>query len=244
MAEQEVIKHTKKVFKIWGNKNVSIWHKVREFILEIAIIVFAISLSIWVHDKSEHSHQQKEVKEFLLGLREDLQADVAEMKEDKESYVMQGKTFSYITSLNPGKSLNNDSLKKYQTWLFNITRLQENNGRFEGFKAAGKIGAIEDLVIQNNIMDLYQENIPAVLASTDAYIRWKNKLLDFNAKNRKRTSDSTNNIPVMLLMDEAQNLCGFMANPSEIIERYDSCISKMNSLLKEIGDRYGLDEHQ
>ena len=48
MAEQEVIKHTKKAYSIWGSKN-SPFHKIKEFVVEIFIIVFAITISIWFH---------------------------------------------------------------------------------------------------------------------------------------------------------------------------------------------------
>jgi hypothetical protein len=237
MAEQEVIKHTKKVFKIWGNNSHSFWGKVREFILEIIIIVFAVSLSIWLHGKSENRHKQHEVKEFLLGLRQDLLSDMKEIKADRESYMSQGQAFTYISSVKPGASLDADSLRKYQGWLFNTTRLQQNDGRFEGFKASGKIGNI-DVAIQNNIMDLYQENVPALLAGTDAYIRLKNQLIDFGLKNRRRTTDSTSNLGSILLADEARNLCDALSSTSSIIERYDSCIGKMQTIVKAIEDKY------
>jgi hypothetical protein len=63
MAEQEVIKHTKKIFTVW-NSSKGFWHKLWEFFLEIFIIVFAISLSIYLHDSSEKKHQRHETKEF------------------------------------------------------------------------------------------------------------------------------------------------------------------------------------
>ena len=97
MAEEEIAKHTKKAYKIWNSKEHGFWHKTKEFFIEILIIVFSITISIWLHDKSEHGHQQKEVKEFLLGLREDLLADIKEMNDDKASYLNQGKAFNYIT---------------------------------------------------------------------------------------------------------------------------------------------------
>ena len=240
MAEQEVIKHTKKVFKIWSNKEHSLWHKTKEFLLEIFIIVFAVSLSIWLHDKSEYNSQQKEVKEFLSGLKDDLLGDINEMKDDKASYAEQGKAFSYITSVKPNGTLNRDSLDKYRTLLLTTTRFQQNNGRFEGFKASGKIGDIEDKKLQNDIMDLYQERIPSLLVSTDGYLRWKNQLFDFYIKNMKRITDSTTNILTMFLTDEAQNLCGFLANPSEIITRYDVCINQMKAIVSEIENKYGI----
>ena len=66
MAEQEVIKHTKKIFGLWNTKS-SFWHKVSELLLEIFIIVFAVTISIYFHDRSELKHQRHETKEFLLG---------------------------------------------------------------------------------------------------------------------------------------------------------------------------------
>ena len=124
--------------------------------------------------------------------------------------------------------------------MFNTTRLQQNNGRFEGFKASGKIGFIEDQKLQNNIMDLYQENIPSLLATTDSYLRWKNELLEFGVKNRRKISDSSTNITTILLTDEAQNLCGFLGNTKEIIDRYDVCINKMKAIVGEIENKYNI----
>jgi hypothetical protein len=238
MAEQEIVKHTKKVYKIWNSKEHGFWFKLQEFLIEISIIVFAVSLSIWLHERSEHATQQQEVKEFLTGLRQDLLSDIKEMNEDKNSYMQQELVFSYISGVKLKESINPDSLKKYDKSLLNTTRFQQNNGRFEGFKASGKIGTIEDNLLQDNIMDLYQENIPSLLASTDNYIRRKNQLIDFYIKNQKRFTDSTSNTLSILKMDEAQNLAGFLARPVEIIQRYDICIGKMNAIVKDIEEMY------
>ena len=240
MAEEEVIKHTKKIYKIWNSKEHGFWHKTKDFLIEIFIIVFSISISIWLHDKSEHSHQQKEVKEFLLGLREDLLADIHEMNDDKKSYLNQDKIFNYIASVKLNQSLSVDTLNKYEKFLYNTTRLQQNNGRFEGFKASGKTGFIEDEKLQNDIMDLYQENIPELLSSSDAYIHRKNEWFDFLIKNKRNITDSTTNIQTILLTDEAQNLCGFLANTSETITRYNLCINKMKTIVTEIENKYNI----
>jgi len=240
MAEQEVVKHTKKVFKIWSSKEHGFWYKVREFLIEIAIIVFAVTLSIWLHDKSEHRHQQKEVKEFLLGLRKDLLSDLAEMESDRQSYVDQGKTFRYITRFQPGASINIDSLNKYRNWLFNTTRLEQNNGRFEGFKASGKIGTIEDKILQNDIMDLYQENIPSLLAATDPYLYRKNQFFDYTIKNGRRVIDSTTNLAPILVTPEAQSICSYLARTDEIVTRYDASMNKMKAIVKRIEEEYDI----
>jgi len=240
MAEQEVIKHTKKIFKVWSNKEHSLWHKLKEFLVEVFIIVFAVTISIWFHNRSEHAHQQEDVKQFLLGLKSDLQKDLAEMKNDRDSYVYQGIIFRYITSMKLNQHLNDDTLKKYEVWIYNTTGLNPNNGRFEGFKSAGKIGQIENEDLQNDIMDLYQEDIVSVLASTDNFVMMKQRFLEYMNKNKKRLTDSTSNVNTVLLQDEAQNICIPLGYPRETIDRYDKCMAKANKIISEINKEYDL----
>lgn len=178
MAEQEVIKHTKKIYKIWNSREHGIWHKIKEFLIEVFIIVFAVSLSIWFHNRSEHAHQENEVRQFLIGLKSDLTRDLEEMQSDKASYVNQKATFSYITKVKPDENFQPDSVNKYKQFVFNTTALNPNNGRFEGFKSSGKIATIDNEVLQNDIMDFYQEDIVALLNSTNSYVGFKKKLLD------------------------------------------------------------------
>jgi hypothetical protein len=242
MAEQEIIKHTKKIYKVWNSKEHSFWHKLKEFLLEVFIIVFAITLSIWFHNRSEHASQQEDVKQFLLGLKSDLKHDLEEMQSDKESYLKQKAIFSYISSVKPNQKPSMDSLNKYINWIYNATSLNPNNGRFEGFKSSGQIGEIENEELQNDIMDLYQEDIVSLLASTENYITIKRKLFDYINENRKRLTDSTTNISSVLAQDEAQNICSSLGSPKQILERYDKCIEKTKKIIAEINKEYNLAE--
>ena len=237
MAEQEVIKHTKKVFGIWATKNPT-WHKIGEFLLEIFIIVFAITLSIYFHDRSELKHQRHETKEFLLGLKQDLKTDIEEMNQDKASFRLSQRAFKYIVGRKLNESLSADTIQKYTGWIFNTTGLVPNSGRFEGFKSAGKMGTMENKELQNNIMDLYQENIPNLLLSTNFYTSKKQNLFDYVAMNRKRTSDSTTNLIKVLETDPAYNFCSTLTFTEEIIARYDTCINKMNIIIRDIDKAY------
>lgn len=238
MAEQEVIKHTKKIFTTWGS-NKGFWHKLKEFLLEIIIIVFAISLSIYLHDRSVLKHQRHETKEFLLGLMQDLKTDIKEMNEDQYSFHQSSKAFGYITSVRLNEPVSNDSIKKYNNWIFNQTGLVPNSGRFEGFKSSGKIATITDKALQDNIMDLYQENIPNLINSTNNYSMKKQKLFEYLAANTKRTSDSTTNLGATLASDQAYNICTTLTAVNEIIGRYDICIKKMQEIIAEIEKEYG-----
>ena len=237
MAEQEVIKHTKKIFGLWTTNN-PVWHKVAEFLLEIFIIVFAITVSIYFHDRSELKHQRHETKEFLLGLKQDLLTDIEEMNQDKSSFSQSKKAFKYIISRKLNESLSPDTISKYYGWIFNTTGLVPNSGRFEGFKSSGKIGTIENKELQNNIMDLYQENIPNLINSTNFYTSKKQNLFAYVATNRKRVTDSTTNLATVLSTDEAYNMCVSLTFVDEIIGRYDTCINKMHAIIGDIDKQY------
>ena len=238
MAEQEVIKHTKKIFGIWATKS-SFLHKLSEFIAEIFIIVFAITLSIYFHDRSELRHRRHEAKEFLFGLRQDLKTDIEEMNNDKNSYQHSGRIFWYITSRKLNESLNPDTIDKYSNWIFNTTGLIANSGRFEGFKSSGKMGTIENKELQDYIMDLYQEDIPSLIVTTNDYTAKKQRLFEYLEANRKRITDSTTNLVGLLASDPAFNICRSLTFVSQILSRYDTCINKMKAIINDINRDYG-----
>ncbi|HEY2647739.1 MAG TPA: hypothetical protein VGI38_01040 [Puia sp.] len=83
-------------------------------------------------------------------------------------------------------------------------------------------------------MDLYEENIPALLHSTDAYIRIKTFFFDLLIKNSKRLTDSTDNMIEVIKTDEAFNLSRMLANPGQVMERYDACIQLMERIIARI----------
>lgn len=240
MAEQEIIKHGKKAYSVWGKKEYSFWHKLKDFVLEIAIIVFAISLSLWFHNRSEHNHQQKEVKAFLLGLRQDLKADIQEMEEDKQGYFHQKAAFSYINGRKLNEELVPDSVYGYYRYIFNIVALNPNNGRFEGFKSSGKLGNIENMALQNDILDLYQENIPALLNSTTAYNLRKSHLFEYLQENNRRLTDSTSNMLDVLKSEPVHNRSAILTVTEEITGRYSAAQEKMRKIIAAIDAEYGV----
>ena len=240
MAEQEVVKHTKKVYKVWTSKKHSPWEKVKEFLIEVLIIVFAVTLSIWLHERSEHSKHNKEVKAFLLGLKEDLTGDIIEMSDDIKSYKRSGMAYNYLTTVKPGEQADPDSMQAYRNSFFNQTKLIPNIGRFEGFKSSGKMGFIENTELQNDIMDLYQERIPALNWGADYYNGMKKELREYCFATAKRTSDGSANLYSSLVTDEAYNWASDLSYTDEITGRYNECIKKSEKIIAAINKEYDL----
>lgn len=226
------------MYTLWGSEESGWKAKVKKAVTEVFIIVFGVSISIWLNDERAYFVQQREVKAFLQGLKSDLTNDITEMNKDIMSYQGQKATFGFISSIKKGEKIERAEFVKHADWLLSSTRLFQNNGRFEGFKSSGKISSIEDPQLQTAIMDLYQEDIPILLNSTDGYLDSKKYFLDFIVKNRKRTSDTTSNLLEILTYDEAFFISQRLSDTDEVIERYNTCINKMEFIVAKINELY------
>ncbi|RXM48645.1 DUF6090 family protein [Flavobacterium sp. YO12] len=160
--QEEVQKHTQRIYKAAKNKEHSLGDKVKEILIEIFIIVFAVTLSISLHSWSEHKHQQEEVKVFLENLKNDLQNDVKSIDIEKEAYKKSNIDYEKILALTPRQL---DSIYKSKNKVeFPIYSHgpKMNIGNFEGFKSSGKIGYIEDEKLKQKILNYYQIYVPAI----------------------------------------------------------------------------------
>ena len=130
--QDEITKHTKKIYSTVKNSEHSLGEKLKEIIIEVSIIVFAVSLSIWLHSWSEHRHQQSEVKSFLTNLKNDLKKDIERFDSDKSGYQNVTKSYEFIINITPSQL---DSLKKNKTNL-NIRWIQVINATPSLFRVA------------------------------------------------------------------------------------------------------------
>jgi hypothetical protein len=160
--QEEVKKHTKKIYKTMTNKEHTLGEKSKEIIIEIFIIVFAVTLSIWLHSWSEHRHQQEEVAVFLGNLKNDIKNDIKNIDIEKKGYQNSNKGYEKILALT---TLQLDSIYKSKNVVdFPIYSHGQimSIGNYEGFKSSGKIGYIEDEKLKQKILNYYQIYVPAV----------------------------------------------------------------------------------
>ena len=132
MSEQEIIKHAKKTYSILKSTENGWKHKILDIIIEILIIVFAVSVSIWLHNWSEKRYDDKEEKEFFIGLKKDLEIDLEEMRSSKTFYENTLVGIRYFLANGDGKKMNQDSINKYSGIFFSSTDLDPNIGRYQG----------------------------------------------------------------------------------------------------------------
>lgn len=162
--QDEVLKHTEKIYKTVKSSRHSFGEKLREILVEIFIIVFAVTLSIWLHNWSEHRHEANEAREFLRDINDDLTKDLKSMRGKKESLSAILKSCIQILNLTPKEADTNRSV----SLNFSLNTFKANDGNYEGFKSSGKIGYIENKELKKLILQYYQEYLPG-LYDVDKY---------------------------------------------------------------------------
>jgi hypothetical protein len=243
MSEHEISKHTKAIYKEWKNPHHSWKHKLVEILTEIFIIVFAITLSLLVERWREHAHERTIEKQFLIGLKKDLQADLAQEEEDSATYIVLKTAWTYFQKVGADSAVyNEDTFKKYQWTLLNNTTFLPNNSRFEALKSSGEIDVIENDSLQNLILDLYQNRIPALRLSGDIFSNFKNQqFIPYLWQNLPPNSDSKQVInlfkqPVM------QNYLGYSSTAYQVTLLYHKLMQQSRDIIQMIDEEYELRE--
>lgn len=157
MADLEVVKHTKNVLQIVRGKRRSIWHKVSEIGLEIGIIVFAVTVSIWLHGVSEQRHEQADVRTFLLGLKEEMRADIVVVGRAVKTLETSAAAYEYLLALDPATMPGRAAFDKaYSVIALPTFGVPLQRAHYEGFKSSGKLGHIEDKKLLKKIVEVYE----------------------------------------------------------------------------------------
>jgi hypothetical protein len=239
MIEVDLVKkHGKKALGMeeHGHHNLTWRQRLPDILLEIGIIVFAVTLSIQLHSWHEHSLEREKERKFLVGLRQDLGHDIQEMQRDSSSYVTQYKAFRYFRSLTP-ETLHPDSLKKYSWTLRNTTVLVPNASRFEGLKSSGDLDVIEDEELLNGILDHYQELIPSLVNNADHFSNYKGQSIgryldDHLAPNQQ-------NLAAVMAVGPMQNYLSHADEIPYIVTQYHEVMQHSRELIRQIDGRVG-----
>lgn len=237
MADQEIAKHTKQMWRLLTTSEHGVWHKAREMALEIVIIVFAVSLSIWFHSLGEHRHEQAQVKTFLLGLKRDIQADLVEIGEIVAFHHAADERFAYLASLDPNDTPDREKFdaayKKLATNAFLIPRL----GRYEGFKSSGKLTNIENVGLLEKITTLYDYDIPKVTLSSNGWRTLQARLLDY-AEERLGEEDSPTQRYKMITSPKGKRLSERMVTYHQLYKRFELISEGGKAIIRDIDRMY------
>lgn len=237
MADQEVIKHGKKLLGIWGKKDHPFLHKAADLVVEIFIIVFAVSISIGFHNWNANKHEQAQVKAFLLGLKKDIRADINASKENLLGYKNYDTTYCYLSSLRRDKVPNNDSLKHGLSNLNSSISLKLHKSRFTGFLSAGKIMSIENDSLALNILNYYQDVVPSLQLSEGGWGSSHYELVRYLTDNVKDVDSDMAKWEV-LTTPKGRYLTKSLIPWQQLLDRYQAIIVMGEAIIKQIDELY------
>jgi hypothetical protein len=239
MSSLEVLKHARNVFSIIKGKTLKSKHKIAEIGIEIAIIVFAISLSLylerWREEKDDHHTETR----FLEGLRADLGTDLKELQLSSARCNAMKQAAGYF--LRPAAKINwsADSINHYAYALFHNVYFFPNSNRYESLKSTGKLGVIADQGLQENIIDLYQTKIPDLQEQVNFFNDFMNgSVRNYLIQNFKR--DSNNNVlfdKSFFISTQTKNILSFYGDLDDVQKRIQATIKTIAHIMAQ------LDEH-
>lgn len=228
--QDEVTKHTKKIYKTVKDKEHSFAEKVKEIIVEICIIVFAVTLSIWLHSWSEQRHERHEAVEFLKGLKKDLNADINTIGENKKTILLLDSNYAFLQKIEVGKVQKDDSIN--HRLRFNLIVTRPNIGRYEGFKSSGKIGTIENDALKQTILEYYQQTIPDINYGENYVNNNQNHIIDLRIDKPDNISLSNFIASTKMKTLLQLNKYNFEVN----IYHYDNAIKQAKKIIAEIDE--------
>jgi hypothetical protein len=160
MSEEKIIQHSANAVHVLQDKEKSWTKKIKEFLGEILIIVFAVSITLVLHNWNDDRHEHRLAREFLAGIKSDLDSGAADM--DSGIFYYQ-ETVNYY--LNARRQLTthqyNPAFLDSNSWaLGNTLYFAFDMGRFEAFKSSGYLRLIENQTLLKHLMTLYTITIP------------------------------------------------------------------------------------
>ncbi len=237
MAFQEIADHTKNVIAIAADKEHDKWHKLKEIGLEIAIIVFAVSLSIWFHSIGEHRHEQQQVRSFLLGLKRDLRADINQL------YIIQNQDnqieekLRYLAQVNSIGDVKQDNFELAYAIIGKKLQFNPQNSRYEGFTSSGKLITIENNVLLERVTKLYQSYLPKVKQSEVEWVQRQDRLQEFLENDFSGDGDFKHHF-ALITSRKGRHLTNRAIDRSELLERYREYIELGTMIIKDIDTSY------
>jgi hypothetical protein len=237
--EHEIADHTKKALRAIKDHDKSLWGKTKEIILEVLIIVFAVTFAAFIERTREHYKEKAEAKEFVVGLKGDIANAISTLKTSESDIDSMRSSYSFLAQL---KSSSIDSVVKATKHSnFSISKFDTHltNGRYDGFKSSGKIQTIEDDSLRNNILKFYEEDVPFVDFSEGVFNANQVRLEDYVLNNANNGSQTLKGLLTLLTTYKCRMIFTFSLGYSDaVLKGYSAALKQAEKVQAEIDKVY------
>jgi hypothetical protein len=162
MAEEEkIVHHIKEAVHTLTDKKKKGKEKIKDFLLEILIIIVAVSITLWFHNWNDRKTEKEMEKNFLISLRQNLVVNDSTVKfmihnfSDSMLYY-----YNDILSQVKNNTVNAKYVDSVSGRLLMYYTRDFNLGLFESFKSAGNLRLIENQQLLSDITYIYSAHLP------------------------------------------------------------------------------------
>jgi len=241
--EEKIVEHAKEAIHALTDKKKNWKVKIGSFLWEILIIIIAVNLTIGFHNWNEKRHERELEKEFLIGIRDDL--ELVKLSLNNNGFQP---TIDYYDSvwIQINENRINKAFIDTDSWkLLNTSYFTYDNSRFENFKSSGYLRLIENDTLASYITNLYSTQLPfKVQASNQVFndrqhdfVTYIGSKVRIDSSKNMHISEILNN-PEVKFQIYLQNIIfhSQKRNEKELINAIEFVI---NAIDKELKDRFG-----
>jgi hypothetical protein len=160
MSEEKIIQHAEKAIDILTDKKKSWKKKLKGIIEEILIIVFAVTLTIALHNWNDHKKERKIEQDFLAGIKSDLNTGKKSIEEGVKDFEPTINYYDTVAAQIFENRVNKAFVDTNSGYLLNTLYFVFDKGRFEGFKSSGYLRLIENKELMQKLISFYTTTIP------------------------------------------------------------------------------------
>lgn len=160
MSEEKIIQHSANALHSLQQKEKSWAKKLKEFFGEILIIVFAVSITLVLHNWNDERREHHMEREFLAGIESDLDSAAADINDNIRDFQPNIDYYFKIRQQLATHNIDPAYLDSNSYRLGHTHYMVFDMGRFEGFKSSGYLRLIENKTLLKNLMSLYTVEIP------------------------------------------------------------------------------------
>jgi len=165
--EEKIVEHAKEAIHALTDKKKNWKEKIGSFLWEILIIIIAVNLTIWFHSWSEKRHNRELEKNFLIGIRSDLD----NVKNFLGYHINNTQPMidyydSVLVQINEHR-IDKAFVDSNSFYLMTTSYFAYDNSRFESFKSSGYLRLIENDSLLQSLTGLYSTVLPFAIKLDD-----------------------------------------------------------------------------
>jgi hypothetical protein len=218
------------------NTPLSTWGKMQKMFREVLIIVFGVTVSIWLANWNDKRKERAEVKEFLADIKEDLTQDTVMIHKRIRELKPYIEGYKFANNLTKSQL---DSMEKVKGTIylkFDIVPIQFNEGNYQGFKSSGKIGFIDNRDLKKQILTYHEQVLPGLKEIEKEHMGYQKVLMNtfFNdVYGNKSIKETFSDPKVKSIISNAERFGGLMIQVCEVsLQEADSLLLVVNKALK------------